>query len=63
MGTLLYNENDMAVTMFLHRGMKKTEIEHKIERLKELRENCDDAQMADNYTRKIIRLKEELKNI
>lgn len=63
MGTLSYNGADSATTMWLYRNMKRTEIEHKIERLKEKRRLCDDAQMADNYTRKIIRLKEELKNI
>lgn len=63
MGTVGYSENDSAITMWLYRNMKKTEIEQKITRLKEKRENCDDYQMAENYTKKIIRLKNELKNL
>lgn len=63
MGNVVYNESDSSVTMWLYRNMRKTEIEHKIEKLKQKRENCDDAQMSEQYTKKIIRLKNELKNL
>lgn len=63
MGNIGYSATDVIVTDFLYRNMKKTELEHKIAKLKEQRELCDDIAMQDILTNKIIRLKNELKSL
>lgn len=58
-----YTFSDVQATQFLYRNFKKSEIENKIEKLRKQRENCDDYSMAEQITRKILRLKEELKEL
>ena len=63
MSTVGYSSQDAIITNFLYRNVKRTELERKILKLKEQKKNCDDYQMEENISKKIIRLKEELRSL
>lgn len=58
-----YSQADVLNTFELHKEMRRRDLEYRISMLRRCIDICDDMSMRAQYARKILRLKEELKQL